>query len=64
MKMQNRPVLAYRTALHRFLLPDCSGLIYQLEHLNYIISEAPWQGAYFLYLFLPLRRRNTHTKGE
>ena len=24
----------------------------QLEHLNYIISDASWQGAYFLYPFL------------
>ena len=54
----------HRTALHRFLLPDCSERYNQLEHLNYIISEALWQGVLFLYLFLPLRRRNGHTKGE
>nr|DAY71874.1 MAG TPA: hypothetical protein [Caudoviricetes sp.] len=35
-----------------FLLPDCSERYKSdLEHLNYIISRASWQGALFLYPF-------------
>ena len=49
--MQNRSVLAYRTALHRFSLAGCPERYNHPKQMNYIISEALWQGAYFLYPF-------------
>ena len=52
--MKNRPVLAYRTALHRFSLAGPPERYNQSQHLNYIISDASWQGAYFLYPFFKL----------
>ena len=45
--MQNRPVLAYRTALHRCSLAGCPEKIIHPEQMNYIISAALWQGCYF-----------------
>ena len=43
----------HRTALHRFSLAGCPERYKSdLRHLNYIISDASWQGAYFLYPFL------------
>nr|DAM41981.1 MAG TPA: hypothetical protein [Bacteriophage sp.] len=39
--------------MNRFSLAGCSGRYKSdFEHLNYIISDASWQGAYFLYPFL------------
>ena len=50
-KQENRPVLPAPDGFHRFLLPGSPGKIYQIRHLDYIISGALWQGAYFLYTF-------------
>ena len=62
-KMQNRPVLAHQTALHRFSLAGCPERYKSdLRHLNYIISDASWQGAYFLYPFLGVAM--SQQKGE
>ena len=46
-----RQVLPAPDGFHRFLLPGSPGKIYQINHLDYIISGALWQGAYFLYTF-------------
>lgn len=48
--MKNRPVLAYRTALHRFSLAGCPAR-YNRVQTNYIISSALWQGCYFCTQF-------------
>lgn len=51
--MQKPPgVTSTERLSHRFSCRIAPGKISQLEHLNYIIPEASWQGAYFLYLFL------------
>ena len=57
-KVQNRPALAYRTALHRFSLAGPPERYNQSQHLNYIISRTSAQGASFLYPFLPSGLRN------
>ena len=63
--MKNRPVLAYRTALHRFSLAGCpeKDIYMDFSRIHYIIFLGVLQGALFLYPILPLRHRNSHTKG-
>ena len=61
--MQTRPVLAYRTALHRF---SCRmpGKDIVLTHINYIIFHSVLQGALFLYPKFRICRCDIATIGE